>query len=176
MNIVCMSSKLVKPTMEYGASFVDAMEELRLRKEDGFFRALGSPRTVAKYIRMVENHANKQELPLGWNSYTTFWLVDDDTFIGELHLRHTLTDYLRNYGGHIGYTIRPTYRAQGYGTQILALALPEIKKMGYDRVLVTCDETNIASKKIIETNGGVFEKANSQGKYLPKKLLYWITV
>ncbi|MEQ9440007.1 MAG: GNAT family N-acetyltransferase [Cyclobacteriaceae bacterium] len=169
-----METKLVKPTMEYGSSFVDAMEELRQRKEDGFFRSLGSPQTVTQYIRLVESHENKRQVPLGWISYSTFWLVNEHEFIGELHFRHTLTDYLRNYGGHIGYTIRPSQRAQGYGTKLLALALPKIKQLGFERVLVTCDETNIASKKIIEANGGVFEKANSQGKNMPKKLLYWI--
>nr|WKN37530.1 GNAT family N-acetyltransferase [Tunicatimonas sp. TK19036] len=168
--------ELIKPTLAYGASFVDAMEELRERKEDGFFRALGSPRTVAQYIRMINNHANNRELPLGWIPYSTFWLVDEEEFIGELHFRHLLTDYLKNYGGHVGYTIRPSKRGKGYGKHQLALALPEMKQFGVDRVLITCDETNLASKKIIEANGGLFEKANAQGKNMPKKLLYWITL
>jgi len=166
--------KLIKPTISYGRSFVEAVEELRLRKEDSFFRAFGRPLTVDQYIELTEKHARRKELPQGWVPYATFWLVDEGEFVGELHFRYVLTDYLRNYGGHIGYTIRPSERKKGYGTQILALVLPEIKALGYRRILVTCDETNVASQKIIEANGGIFQQANAQGKNMPQKLLYWI--
>ncbi|MGD1889491.1 MAG: GNAT family N-acetyltransferase [Cyclobacteriaceae bacterium] len=166
--------KLMKPDIKYSRSFVQAVEELRLRQEDSFFRAFGRPLTVDQYIKLTEKHAQKKDLPQGWVPYATFWLVDEDEFIGELHFRYVLTNYLRNYGGHIGYTIRPSMRNKGYGKQLLALALPKIQELGYSKVLVTCDETNIASKKIIEANGGAFHQANAQGKNMPQKLLYWI--
>lgn len=168
--------ELIKPSLQYAASFVKAMNELRTIKEDSFYRALGSPQTISQYIQLVEKHEKSQDLPMGWVPYHTYWLIDNDRFIGELHFRQLLTDYLKNYGGHIGYTIRPSERRKGYGKQILKFALPEIQKLGFDRVLVTCNETNIASKKIIEANGGEFEKANAQGSNLPCKLLYWITL
>lgn len=166
--------KLIKPNVKYGRSFVQAVEELRLRKEDSFFRAFGGPITVDRYIELTEEHARRKGLPQGWVPYATFWLIDEGEFVGELHLRYELTNYLKNYGGHIGYTIRPSQRKKGYGKQLLALALPEIKALGYSRVLITCDETNIASKKIIEANGGAFYKGNEQGMNMPQKLLYWI--
>jgi len=166
--------KLIKPDVGYGRSFVQAVEELRLRREDSFFRAFGRPLTVDQYIELTEKHAQRKDLPPGWVPYATFWLVNDGVFIGELHFRYVLTDYLRNYGGHIGYTIRPSERRKGYGKQLLAMALPKIKSLGYSRVLITCDETNIASQKIIEANGGIFQQANAQGGDMPLKLLYWI--
>jgi predicted acetyltransferase len=166
--------ELIKPKIKYGRSFVRAVEELRIHQEDSFYRVFGRPLTVDQYINLTEKHAQRQDLPQGWVPYVTFWLVDKGEFIGELHFRYVLTDYLRNYGGHIGYTIRPSKRKKGYGKQLLALALPRIKTLGYSRVLVTCDETNIASRKIIEANAGSFYQANAQGNNMPQKLLYWI--
>ena len=60
-------------------------------------------------------------------------------------------------GGHIGYSIRPSYRRRGYGHRILQLALEKCGDLGMERVLVTCDEDNAASRRIIEANGFVFE-------------------
>jgi predicted acetyltransferase len=89
-------------------------------------------------------------------------------------LRQTLTSDLEEFGGHIGYDIRPSERRRGYGTQILRLTLDKAHRLGLKRVLVTSDSANIASWRIIEKNGGVLHsEAISQhtGELLRK---YWI--
>jgi len=84
----------------------------------------------------------------------------------------TVNDYLAKIGGNIGYYIRPSARKKGYGTKILELALIKAKQIGLQKILVTCDESNIASKKIIEKNKGQFQdKVISAGE---PKLRYWI--
>jgi predicted acetyltransferase len=105
---------------------------------------------------------------------TELWLIADGAFVGRVSIRHDLNDYLRSFGGHIGYVIRPTARRRGYGKAILKLAIPEARKLGIERALVTCDKTNLASRKIIEANGGVFESEVDQGPNLPSKMRYWI--
>ncbi len=85
------------------------------------------------------------------------WLIDGGDFIGYVHIRHELNDFLMKYGGHIGYAIRPSRRKRGYGTQILKLGLEKAREIGLRRVLLICDSCNIGSRKIIEANGGVFE-------------------
>ena len=114
------------------------------------------------------------------------WLVNGDEYIGQASIRPELsTKYLMTYGGHIGYSIRPSRRRRGYGTQILALSLEESRRMGLRRVLVTCNSDNAASKRIIESNGGLFENElemdamafSAEGnKEDPRvaKLRYWI--
>ena len=115
-------------------------------------------------------------LPPGWVAETVLWLVDNDIFIGRASIRHSLNEHLLKIGGHIGYFIRPSMRRRGYGKSILNLALIEAKKMGLQKVLVTCDETNTGSRKIIEANGGVLENIVENGLDMPPKRRYWITI
>ena len=105
---------------------------------------------------------------------TVFWLVDGSKFLGKLSIRHILNNHLRKIGGHIGYYIRPSERGKGYGKLILRLGLKKAKTLGIKNVLVTCDITNLKSKKVIEANGGKFAGKVSQGAKLPKKLKYWV--
>lgn len=93
-------------------------------------------------------------LPEGWVPASTYWGVCDESIVGLCHLRHKLNDFLENYGGHIGYSVRPSHRNKGYGTQMLRLALEKAKNLGIENILVTCDEDNLASARVIEKNGG----------------------
>ena len=115
-----------------------------------------------------------------------FWLIAGEEYVGQLSVRPELgTPYLMTYGGHVGYSIRPGLRRRGYGQIILSLALRECIDMGLARLLVTCDSDNIASRKIIERNGGRFESAmdmdarglEAEGRRRRervRKLRYWI--
>jgi predicted acetyltransferase len=116
------------------------------------------------------------DLPKGWVPATQFWLIDKNEYIGNVIIRHQLNDTLMHIGGHIGYSIRPTKRKMGYGTSILKLSLSEARKLGIDKALVTCDETNLGSKKIIEKNGGILENIEEGIKGKPRKLRYWIAI
>jgi predicted acetyltransferase len=85
---------------------------------------------------------------------STFWLVEGDQYLGRVDIRHRLNEDLRRRGGHIGFEIRPSARRKGYGRLAVHLALAECRRLGLDRVLVTCNATNVASRRIIEANGG----------------------
>jgi predicted acetyltransferase len=86
-----------------------------------------------------------------------FWLVDGETYVGRVNLRHRLNPRLRRLGGHIGYEIHPSLRRRGYGTRALALALERARALGLHRVLLVCAEENVGSRRIIEANGGRLE-------------------
>ena len=114
------------------------------------------------------------------------WLINEGEYIGQASIRPKLcTSYLITYGGHIGYSIRPSCRRCGFGKTILALVLNAAREMELKRILVTCDSDNIGSRKIIEYNGGQFESAMSmaprtfraEGRKPSRhidKLRYWI--
>ncbi|HWO07164.1 MAG TPA: GNAT family N-acetyltransferase [Candidatus Paceibacterota bacterium] len=133
-------------------------------------------RDFSAYVERKISQSRGENLPEGYVPATEFWLVDGDEYIGSVNIRHRLTEYLRTLGGHIGYDIRPSKRGRGYGTKILELALPKARELGIERVLVTCDATNVASRKIIEKNGGVLKNSVPNPAAGVEKLRFWIAV
>ena len=91
-----------------------------------------------------------------------------------IDIRHRLNEYLLQFGGNIGYSVRPSQRRKGYATEMLALGLEECRKLGLDRALVTCDKTNIGSAKTIQKNGGVLENEVLEGDRITQR--YWIAL
>ena len=84
---------------------------------------------------------------------------DDNRVIGIAELRHRINHpILGTWGGHIGYSVRPSERRKGYGKIILRLILDACSKFGIHDVLLTCNEKNIASEKTIISVGGIYEK------------------
>lgn len=108
---------------------------------------------------------------------SVFFLLDEDRnkLLGAVNIRHYLNEALLKEGGHIGDGIRPSERRKGYATEMIRLALIECRKLGIDRVLMTCEKDNIGSAKSILKNGGVLENefVNSEGCVEQR---YWIKV
>ncbi len=107
------------------------------------------------YLRRNMEMAEGVGLAPSMVAQTTYWLFAADRPVGVSRLRHSLTDKLRVEGGHIGYCIRPAERGRGYGREILRLTLSVAFGKGIAEVLVTCNEDNTASRRVIEGNGGV---------------------
>lgn len=101
---------------------------------------------------------------------TYYWIAEGEELVGFLNLRHTLNDFLLEVGGHIGYSVKPSARGRGHARAALRLALDEAARLGLDRVLVTCDDDNEASRRTIEGNGGVLEDVRDA------KMRFWISL
>ncbi len=125
-------------------------------------------------MKKLTDESEGKNLTDGRVRQSTYWLVDNNEIIGRVAIRHTLTEHLLREGGHIGYDIRPSKRKMGYGKKILSLAILKAKALGIDKILVTCSESNIGSKKIIEANGGILENRVDVGNGRTAKLRYWI--
>ncbi|MFD8702811.1 GNAT family N-acetyltransferase [Kitasatospora sp. NPDC059648] len=82
--------------------------------------------------------------------------------MGRLAIRHRLTPKLERVGGHIGYDVRPGARRRGHATAMLAAALPVAAALGVSKALLTCDETNTASRRVIEAHGGLLVAADGR--------------
>lgn len=115
---------------------------------------------------------------LGQLPTSEYELFDGETKFGFIQIRHKPShakEVPPNMASHIYYEIYPLYRGKGYGKQILKLGLDEAKKIGLKEVLLTCYEDNIASKKIIEANGGVLAEEviipATRKKFLKYKIL-----
>jgi predicted acetyltransferase len=101
-----------------------------------------------------------------------WWIVEGETYLGAITERHEHNDFLLEVGGHIGYGVRPSARGRGLARWALAAVLPRAAALGLERVLVTCDDDNVASIRTIESNGGVLEDVRGTGA--ERKRRYWI--
>jgi predicted acetyltransferase len=116
--------------------------------------------------RLVADAHEGTVRPAGYVPSTHLWWADGDAYLGRVHIRHRLTPALRTFGGHIGYYVAPPYRRRGYATAMLAAALPVAAGLGIECALLTCDLDNVASRKVIEANGGLYwDEANGQLRY-----------
>lgn len=127
------------------------------------------------WLANVRRYSSPETTPAGKVSSTQYLALDENEhLVGMVNLRHCLNDYLLEFGGHIGYSVRPADRKNGYAIQMLKLALDEAKALGIDRVRIACDRYNIASAKTIQANGGVLdgERYDPQDSTLTQR--YWI--
>jgi predicted acetyltransferase len=99
---------------------------------------------------------------------TTLWWDEGEAYLGRIAIRHRLTPHLREVGGHIGYDVRPSARRHGHATAMLRGTLPVARLLGIESALVTCDVDNVASRKVIEGNGGILEDQRGD------KLRFWV--
>ncbi|MEJ5868011.1 GNAT family N-acetyltransferase [Pseudokineococcus sp. 5B2Z-1] len=173
-----MSAILVEPTADLRSSWNDARDEFGpgahidgsgLRDMDDVETAAG----FAAWTAHLRRCADTSIAPTPGRVHSTYrWIVEDDTYLGAIDLRHELNDFLLEAGGHIGYSVRPSARRRGLATWALARTLDRARTMGIDRVLLTCDPDNTASAKTIERNGGQLE--DTRDTILGPTRRYWI--
>ena len=111
----------------------------------------------AQYLDRLRRERQGAELENGWVPTTYLVAVLEGRIVGRVSLRHELNDFLRDFGGHIGFGVVASYRGKGIGRELMRLSLPRAKSLGLERVLVTCSDENLGSRRIIESCGGVLE-------------------
>ena len=148
--------KLIVPNKEYLQSYIEAYNEYADNSVSTYsFTDTSSCDIFEKFDR----YRNERDLPPDRVGEDKYWLVDDEkrVFIGEIAIRHRLNDALAKRGGHIGYAVRYGEWGRGYGTKMLGLALEKAKEMHISPVLITCNDDNIASARVVEKNGFVLK-------------------
>src|SRR3989344_4260430 len=132
--------KLVLPSTKYKNSYISALKRMagtepRGPSEESRKLALADFKAFLDRLEIDRIGIN---LPKHRVPQTKYWLVGGDRkFIGEISIRHRLNKKLMNFGGHIGYWVRPSERGRGYGKLMLRLALPKARRLGIHNALVT---------------------------------------
>jgi predicted acetyltransferase len=169
---------LVRPNAIYQRSFLEAVREFQeagTALEDTQKITLETIESDFEgYIQSRAQYENPAALEHGYVAQWDLWLIENQEFIGRSKLRHKLNDRLREFGGHIGYEIRPSKRRMGYGSLLLKLTLEKARELGIERVLITCDVENFGSRNVIETNGGKLEGEFILSFYDKPIRRYWI--
>lgn len=132
--------------------------------------------TFEEWLDELEYNKNQKNLPKDFSPQTTYLAIENNKIVGFINIRWKAVPKLLGMGGFIGYSIVPRERGKGYASEMLRFALKEIPKTIYEKVLVTCKECNIASKKVIEKNGGIFENTYYNEENKQNYLRYWIDI
>lgn len=168
---------LVKPNME-------CIEEIRTYRQECLDHDGGSHgdtgladlEDIEAWITRARLCEHKDTLPNpDWVTADQYMLMrpGEGRILGMINLRHYLNAFLAEYGGHIGFGVRPTERRKGYAGAMLMMCLEKCRQMGLDRVLLTCDASNEASRRTIKACGGVFERVVKKDGAEDTEL-YWI--
>ena len=167
-----MQIKLIELTLGEPEDIFNMVKEIGPGEENGFVNSLYNDRFEEFHHTLQRNIEFSKGLGLEpqYVPQTIYWLYINDRPVGYGKLRHRLNEKLLEYGGHIGYTIRPSERNKGYGKLILEELLVKAKELNIDEVLVTCDQNNTSSRKVIEANNGKLADCNNG------ECRYWIYI
>lgn len=147
-----VSEKHREAALEFKREFFDADETVI--NGSALFDQMGFDEWLANCRR----NSSPETVSEDWAVATTFFAVrkDDGAIVGIIDVRHSLaTDYLVEYAGHIGYSVRPSMRRRGYATEMLGLALDYCRELGIPAVQLGCYTSNEASIRTMKANGGV---------------------
>ena len=172
--------KLIEPTNEYAEDIWKFRQEIIDSSDHDKFAGCGTleeSQTALEWIETTRVRSSVETCPSGKVPSNVYIAVrlSDNKIVGIIDLRHHIDHpILYTWGGHIGYYVRPTERGKGYGKEMLRQNLLNAQKRGMEKVLVTCNDDNVASEKTILANGGVFERTITVDDEVMKR--YWITV
>jgi len=145
---------LRSPSEEYLDSFFQAMAE---------FQSEGIPQVSADmtrgqfpdYVQRLHDQALGKNLKEGHVPSKEFWIIDAEGYSGRIILGLAFFPAPNRVGHHVGYAVRPSRRRRGYATKALKSLLDEARELKIYKLMPSCDAANVASRKVIEKNGGV---------------------
>ena len=156
-----MSIRLIRPTpnlknqaLEYRQEHFDNNEMIINGSE-----LLDKTDSYEEWLKTVTANTKPETVNPDWVVTDTFFAVnDEDRIVGIIDLRHSLNDFLKDFG-NCGYSVRPSERNRGYATEMLRQILVIAKEAGLEEIHLSVEKDNEPSIKTILKNGGVYERS-----------------
>lgn len=145
----------------------------------GLDRILNEGGSYEEWLEKVTKEQSKKYAEsIGKVPANTYFTIreSDNKIIGMVNIRHYLNDYLRKFGGHIGYGIRPTERRKGYNKINLYLGILEARRLGLEKVMLDCDVNNLGSDRTLKALGGKLERTEVDPSDGVLTNVYWFDV
>ena len=145
-----------------------------IERSGGECIGIGNYRNYDLWLEGMRNRHTGKNLPKGYVRENFYLCYEGERLVGVFSLKFELTEYLLNFGGHVGYATRPTDRNRGLATQMMKQGTALAKEFGFTRLLCVCDDDNYASERVIVKNGGVLEdeRYDAEEKVTVKR--FWI--
>jgi len=165
--------ELKRINLEMKQQYFDFLEDWKGNHEDITpYAARLLERTFEEFVK--DSLSYETNPPKEFVKGTTFYLVDEHEIVGAINIRHELNEKLLQFGGHIGYGVKPSQRQKGYAAKMLELTIPFLRELKLEKVLITCDNTNIGSAKVIENAGGILENTVKEKDLETRR--YWVEI
>lgn len=171
-----MPIRLSKPKLSHEADYKEMIQEF-IEAGVKIQPTAMAPIDNETYIQLLERLDQQEKWTYKQDIYvpaSLYFIIEETTgkIVGAIHIRHILNDFLRNFGGHVGYGIRPSERKKWYATQGLKAAIPLCKELGIEKIMVDCRKDNIWSSKTIQNNGGIFQyEFEHEGSICEKRMI-----
>ncbi|PFJ09666.1 GNAT family N-acetyltransferase [Bacillus cereus] len=169
--------KLLKPTREYSEQIMEYQKVFSYAGEQPHgSSSLQNFASLDEWFEKVNIQEVGENLPSNRVPSSQFLSFEKGELIGFVNIRHRLNPELLLESGHIGYSVHPKKRRQGYATKQLKLALGEARKLELQKVLITCDKSNVGSAKTIQKVGGMLEDevvSSHTGEIVQR---YWVEI
>jgi predicted acetyltransferase len=168
--------RLIKPNIDFEKEYSEMLTDWKVNDEKHipWFINCDSADFEAM-VKRLEGLSQGIGVDNGLVDNSTYWLINDHReIIGAINIRHRLNDFFLNYGGQIGYGVRPSERRKGYAKEMLRMGLEICRNMGFEKILICCNKENMGSIKTIMKNGGVLA---SEGIFNGEEMQrYWIAL